>query len=180
MMNSTSQFEIHPDAELLNGFVEQELRGAEREQVVVHLASCGRCRQIVYLSQDAAASMAGQPLELVAAMPAAKEHKRPWRGWQFLWAPAAAFATLAIVLFVHSTRQSERGQDVAKDAQSIAPAAMPTSASPDEDAATLAPRRQAAPVEPQASRTREATGVALSPVLAGAANSALARGQTAS
>jgi hypothetical protein len=71
MMNSTSQFEIHPDAELLNGFVEQELRGAEREQVVVHLASCGRCRQIVYLSQDAAASMAGQPLELVAAMPAA-------------------------------------------------------------------------------------------------------------
>ena len=43
-MNPVSQFDVHPNAESLNGFVEHQLPEAERAQVLEHLASCGRCR----------------------------------------------------------------------------------------------------------------------------------------
>lgn len=40
----------HPEAEQLNAFVEQALGVPEREQVLVHLAACATCREIVALS----------------------------------------------------------------------------------------------------------------------------------
>ncbi len=42
--------ESHPDADLLTAFAEQSLTGAERDQVVEHLASCGDCREAVSLA----------------------------------------------------------------------------------------------------------------------------------
>jgi hypothetical protein len=42
--------ELHPDADLLTAFAEQSLTGAEREQVVEHLAQCGDCREVISLA----------------------------------------------------------------------------------------------------------------------------------
>ena len=53
-MTPTPQLELHPDADSLNAFVEQALAGSEREQVQAHLAACSRCRQVIYLAQEAA------------------------------------------------------------------------------------------------------------------------------
>ena len=45
----------HPDAESLNAFLEQALPAPERAQILGHIASCSRCRQVVFLAQQAAA-----------------------------------------------------------------------------------------------------------------------------
>jgi hypothetical protein len=42
--------ESHPDPDLLTAFAEQSLTGAEREQVVGHLAQCGDCREVISLA----------------------------------------------------------------------------------------------------------------------------------
>jgi hypothetical protein len=85
-MNSTPQLDLHPDAESLNAFVEQALGAVEREQILSHLAGCGRCRQVVYLAQAAA------EVELPATVAAS----RPWfAGWRWAWVPAAALAAVA-------------------------------------------------------------------------------------
>lgn len=67
-MTPTSQFAQHPDLESLNAFVENALPAPERESVLAHLATCGRCRQIAYLAQSAAeeeatVEAAPQPVE---------------------------------------------------------------------------------------------------------------------
>jgi hypothetical protein len=56
-MNSTTQLEFHPDAESLNAFAEQALPERERGQIVAHLAVCSRCRQVIFLAQQAAEEM---------------------------------------------------------------------------------------------------------------------------
>ena len=53
-MNTTPQLELHPDAENLNAFAEQALAAPERERILVHLAGCSRCRQVIFLAQQAA------------------------------------------------------------------------------------------------------------------------------
>ena len=40
----------HPDADLLTAFAEKSLTGAERDQIVEHLARCGDCREVVSLA----------------------------------------------------------------------------------------------------------------------------------
>ena len=52
-MNSNSQLEFHPDAESLNAFAEKALPERERGQIVAHLAGCSRCRQVIFLAQQA-------------------------------------------------------------------------------------------------------------------------------
>ena len=43
----------HPDADVLNAFVEQSLSHAERAGVIGHLSECGVCRQVVALAWEA-------------------------------------------------------------------------------------------------------------------------------
>jgi Putative zinc-finger/Photosynthesis system II assembly factor YCF48 len=40
----------HPDADLLTAFADQALSGAERDNVLEHLAFCGNCREVVALA----------------------------------------------------------------------------------------------------------------------------------
>jgi hypothetical protein len=46
----TQAFGPHPEADLLSGFAESALPGAERAQVLAHLAVCRECREIVFLA----------------------------------------------------------------------------------------------------------------------------------
>jgi hypothetical protein len=66
-MNVKSQLDLHPDAESLNAFAEQALGERERGEILAHLAGCGRCRQVVFLAQEAAAMELEPEMELVAA-----------------------------------------------------------------------------------------------------------------
>ncbi|MGB6688045.1 MAG: zf-HC2 domain-containing protein [Terracidiphilus sp.] len=112
-MNPVSQFDVHPDAESLNGFVERQLPEAERAQVIEHLASCGRCRQIVYLVQDAAPAAE----QRVPAVAGEREDagRKPWRcGGGFAWATAAACAALAIFAVFVPMRKTARPAEMAK------------------------------------------------------------------
>jgi hypothetical protein len=73
--------ESHPDADLLTAFAEQSLSGAERSQVVEHLARCGDCREVV--------SLALPPQ--VEAGPLAHSSSVNWFRWPVLrWAAVAA------------------------------------------------------------------------------------------
>jgi hypothetical protein len=95
-VNTTSQLDFHPDAESLNAFVEQALGVPEREQVLAHLAGCSRCRQVIFLAQQAAADA-----EAPAARPATQSKAWFWN-WRLAWIPAAAMAAaLALVVTLH-------------------------------------------------------------------------------
>lgn len=109
-MNSTSQLDLHPDAESLNGFVEQALPEREREQVLTHLAACGRCRQVVYLAQESAGKV--ETAGVLSSEPAAvqKDGGRigSWfKGWRIAWVPAVALAAIVGVAFVVQLRRGE-------------------------------------------------------------------------
>jgi Putative zinc-finger len=106
-MNSTSQLDFHPDAESLNAFVERALPERERGQVLAHLASCGRCRQVVYLAQQAAgeAETAGASASQPAAIRPVRIRFVPWlRDWRIAWVPAAALAAIIAVAVVVQVR----------------------------------------------------------------------------
>src|ERR1044071_2852301 len=70
----------HPDADLLTAFAEHALAGKEREGVLLHLAACATCREIVALSLPDSSNV-----EVVA--PASQ----PWFRWPVLrWTAVAA------------------------------------------------------------------------------------------
>jgi hypothetical protein len=130
-MNSTFQLDSHPDAESLNAFAEQALPERERGMVLAHLAGCSRCRQVVFLAQEAASvfemqeAAASRPeldpaetYEFAAALVAAPaptaaagapsggkaEKRQGWwaGGWRLAWVPAAALAaTVGLVVYIH-------------------------------------------------------------------------------
>lgn len=54
----------HPDADVLTAYAEQSLGLAEREQVMVHLAACAECRDVVALASPAAVVEAAPRLTL--------------------------------------------------------------------------------------------------------------------
>jgi len=103
-VNSTFQLDLHPDADSLNAFAEQALGVPERERILAHLAQCSRCRQVIFLAQQAAAE-AESPALLPVARPATSY---PWyKSWSFAWIPAAAVAaSLALAVTLHSRHAS--------------------------------------------------------------------------
>jgi len=133
-MIAKTQHEFHPDAEMLSAFAEQALGERERDEVLEHLAVCGRCRQVVALAREAAGAE-------VAAARRAPVRPRVWfRSWGLALAPAAAIAaSAAIAIYVHE-RDVERNAEVARveRQQATERAPMPQQASPQ-------PQVQAAP-----------------------------------
>lgn len=76
----------HPDADVLTAFAEDALIAREREQVMVHLAACSDCREVVALIAPAE----GPPLRAAA-------EKRQWFTLAVLrW--AAIPATVAVIV----------------------------------------------------------------------------------
>jgi hypothetical protein len=176
-MNSTSQLDLHPDAESLNAFVEQVLPERERAQVLAHLASCGHCRQVVYLAQEAAGDSesptapAAQP---VAVRPAATRIAPWFRGWWSVWIPTAALAMIlgvAVVIQVrHAGTTSEPRNEMAKAApapvlqtDAVQSAGKPTESSTTPTLVQKKLERKAvtasSPAAPQAPRPQSAPSV---------------------
>ena len=120
-MNPTPQLDLHPGSESLNAFVEQALGAAEREQVLSHLAGCGRCRQVVYLAQTAA------EVEIPATVAASRVtvENRPWfANWRWTWVPTAAVAAvtaLAITFYPWASGLRQRQTPVAPETAKVVP-----------------------------------------------------------
>jgi hypothetical protein len=134
-VNTTPQLDLHPDADSLNAFVEQALAVPEREQILVHLAGCSRCRQVIFLAQQAAADA-----EAPAWVPASRPTKQPtawYWNWRVAWVPAAALAAaLALVVTLHPWR-TEPAVEIAKFAP-LSKAAAPTPAPKEQASAKVA------------------------------------------
>jgi hypothetical protein len=88
---------LHPDADSLGAFVEGVLPEHERLACLAHLAECSRCREVVYLAQEAA------PVLI------AEEPVRWWKRW-FTPIPvlSAAAVACAFVVSIAVYRQYNR------------------------------------------------------------------------
>ncbi|HMG87956.1 MAG TPA: zf-HC2 domain-containing protein [Terracidiphilus sp.] len=111
-MNPTIQPGMHPDAESLTAFAEQVLPAAEREEILAHMSDCSRCREVVFLAQQAAVE--DQPAPVAAAVDAPNRPRTSWFNWKWAWIPAAACAGLIGVAVVqHSRRVATETQTAA-------------------------------------------------------------------
>jgi hypothetical protein len=138
-MNSNSQIDFHPDVEILNAFAEQALSENERGQILAHLTACSRCRQVIYLAQEAAPELelemaAASRLEMdeaaayglvaMAAAPAMSAAARPnenrqaanrpgswFKGWRIAWEPAAAVMVIVGIAVLIHVRHTQQISD---------------------------------------------------------------------
>ncbi len=108
-MNPTIQPGMHPDAESLTAFAEQVLPVAEREEILVHMSTCGRCREVVFLAQQAIEE--DQPEPVAAAVDAPIKARASWFNWRWAWIPVAACAGLiGVAVMQHSRRTATETQ----------------------------------------------------------------------
>lgn len=191
-MNPTIQSGMHPDAESLTAFAEQLLPAAKRDQILAHMATCSRCREVVFLSQRALEE--DQP-EAVPASKEAPAARRPswFGGWRWAWVPVAAIAALiGVAVLQHLRHPAESTQlavnapkaDALHNAEPTKPALTTSAASlkseEPEPAKPLAKRdgvvRQAAKEETKQLDEKKSVGQKDYAVLAGAAPAALPPG----
>jgi hypothetical protein len=153
-MNSTSQLDFHPDAESLSAYAEQALPERERGQIVAHLAVCGRCRQVIFLAQEAAS---GLETGASAAVPTAHSAARTgsWlSGWRLAWIPAAALAAVVGLAVVVHFRQPQPGTEMARIAPESAPLDEGNIARPSANEGILVQKVQT-PASPAAAKLSE-------------------------
>lgn len=94
----------HPDADVLNAFMEDALTAGERSSVLDHLARCPTCREVVAISGSLPEEVAAIPV------PGAPQRKRLWNWGTLRWgAPAVAVVVIgAAVLLRLGTGDVER------------------------------------------------------------------------
>ena len=107
----------HPDAEVLTGFAEQLLSETERKDVLAHMATCGRCREVVFLAQKSVE--ADEPVRAVSQVPEPTTGGGWFSGWKWSWIPVAALAgVVGFAVIRHEKRASE---SETRMAQALAP-----------------------------------------------------------
>jgi Putative zinc-finger len=142
-MNPTIQSGMHPDAESLTAFAEQLMPAPERDQILAHMATCSRCREVVFLSQRTLEE--DQPEAVPSLLEVPKASRASWfGGWRWAWVPIAALAAFIGVAVLQHFRGPAESTQVAintpkTDAlQKTEPSnAPPASAAPSSNAAAL-------------------------------------------
>ena len=150
-MNPTIQSGMHPDADMLTAFAEQLMTAEEREQMLAHMATCSRCREVMFLAQQAAGAEA--LTAPAGATEPAKKTRAGWLGdWRWAWIPAGALAMLIGVAALMHFSRVERETQMARNApasealQQASPAPTAGSAQP-ADKQLNAVRQAKAPAE---------------------------------
>lgn len=113
----------HPDENLLSAFAEHSLTVKERQSVLEHLATCVRCRDVVFVAQQALLETENQP----EAVPLPAMAGRRWVRWGSLGAAGVlAVLLIAVPIAVYRHRGHAlpgRGQEIAAGGRLGAPAA---------------------------------------------------------
>jgi protein TonB len=155
-MKAPSQYELHPDAELLSAFAEQALGGSERDDVLHHLAACGRCRQVVALARNAA-----EP-DVVAKAAVPEARRQPiqanawWKQWRAVWIPTAVVAAFAVTSIAFYLRQVELREAASRMAElSPKQQAEPAMAPPPAEQLKAVPPAALAPATPASKIAKE-------------------------
>lgn len=131
-MSASQNPVIHPDENLLAAFAEHALTGTERESVLSHISGCARCRDVVFLAQEAA------PEPEAARAFAVRPARRRWLRWQTATAGAWALALiLGAALLWH-----RENTPPANEQAIVRPALPPVMTTKD-----LGPQKQAAPAK---------------------------------
>src|SRR5271156_6039127 len=121
-MSELLQSGQHPDADQLSAFVEHALSPHEQQLTLEHLAICTDCRTIVALSLP--------PVDELPE-PQAKPARRSWFfGWNFVVPTTAAFAGLAVIVYLHNSASSKRGAAPSQVAVSQPPTPLPIPVAP--------------------------------------------------
>jgi hypothetical protein len=166
-MNRPNQLDLHPDAESLNAFVEHLLSDEERGELLSHLAACGRCRQVVFLAQEAAGE---SELEVERPLHSKTEEKqrRNWlASWRPVWVMAAACLAVCAVWLPLQLRHKQAIPAINNLAK-VQPATIPDATnsparrSVQEQIKEQLAERPAAPVE--SSRRKTESSIAPRPV----------------
>lgn len=113
-MNPTIQPGMHPDAETLTAFAELSLLANEREQVLAHIAVCSRCREVVFLVQQAATE---EPMKASSPAVSRTARSRGWgaAGWRWVSVPAAVLAGLIGVAILLHVRGAKTETEMARN-----------------------------------------------------------------
>jgi Photosynthesis system II assembly factor YCF48 len=160
----TKGFLVHPDADTLTAYAEQSLPASERQNVVLHLAQCEPCREVVALSQAVVPEIATQTVVKPA----------PVSGWRRLLSPAfgltAAVAAMAVIAVMVLQLPQKAGQTAPATEQakvkSAADQVTPTQADSRPPAA-LPERSSRSAAAPQTeAKERDLLGRAESPSIA--------------
>lgn len=126
-MNPTIQPGMHPDADSLTAFAEQLLPAQESEQILAHMATCGRCREVVFLARQAAE-------EEQAAVPARTVERKvraSWLGgWRWAWVPVGALAAVIGIAVVSHFRRAETEKQMALNESALPVTPEQTASSP--------------------------------------------------
>jgi hypothetical protein len=128
-MNTTPQLDVHPDAESLSAFAEHLLPDHERQPILAHLAVCARCRQILFLAQDAdpTAGELPQPVPAGPVLLASQAVKKaPFGDWRFAWGALTACAALvALSIYLYPRHRA----DAPQQARAVSPGRVEPSGS---------------------------------------------------
>jgi len=121
----------HPEVDLLSAFSEGALAGHERQQIMEHLAGCPRCRQVVFLAQQAAPEI--ETAKKTVALPF-------WRRrWIPIFASAAAVCVLGGISLVLFQQQGEKAKapenNIARQSPAPAPVVNASGAAGSQSAA---------------------------------------------
>ena len=167
-MNRTSQSDVHPDADVLNAFVERALPAAERGRIMEHMAECAACRDIVYLASMAAEDESERGRGS-AAVPAPTRRRFssavPWL--RPAWISVGAMAALAALVVWVQLRPADHQAESVRNAgpaaaqtdradmsvsNTPAPDVIPEQSSP--DTRTAQPRNDKARLQSMPTRKR--------------------------
>jgi hypothetical protein len=140
-MNPLTQPDLHPDAETLSAFAEQQFTAPERDQTLAHLATCDHCRQILYLvkhaeqAEETWQAQTAIPLKphLVPAHRSARRFASLLTNWQLPTLAAAACLALAATslwLYPH-IHPNQQQLDARKSPQQPAALSQPTAPNPE-------------------------------------------------
>src|SRR3954467_5049252 len=100
----------HPDADLLTAFAEHLLAGSERERVLLHLAACTNCREVVSLAMP-------DQSEAEVVVPVAESSFR----WPMLRWTALAAAVIVVGAAVSVLVPRNRDTDISVPATQTVP-----------------------------------------------------------
>ncbi len=107
--------DAHPDADVLTAFSEQSLPADERDQLMVHLAACGECRDVVYLMTEPLGEETAAPV--MVAIPRRRWFLTPQFGF------VAAVAAMAVGIGIYMRVQPNITNQPSHEARLNAPAA---------------------------------------------------------